>query len=287
MLQLPQKCLSFETMFILFSLLISSRVILPPCLFLFNSTSLPSAAPFCSYYQLSFLPLLSGETKKCLGAPVLRGAGAAAEGEDERWRAAGEDEETPEGPRPPAQTHPESRRPPRLFNVTRLVLVLAPSFCRHGLSMLLEQNHTTHSHAWRQANWEWPSAVVMHALTRSSGGFLCSRHDRADSNTLNQCSKAIYTYFISCMLFSDLNRPLTQQTVWRIEAGKAAVFVRTSTVVVFVLLSHWDIRTFSIIFYYLLLWFSCSNRSKHLRWTRSRQITASAFQTVTQKVCDT
>lgn len=108
---------------------------------------------FCSCYQLSFLPLLSGETKKCLGASVLWGPGAAAaaaEGEDECWWAAGEDEEAPEGPRPPAQTHPESRRPPRRYIVAHLVLILTATFSRLGISMLLEQYHTSHSHAWWQ-----------------------------------------------------------------------------------------------------------------------------------------
>lgn len=145
----------------------------------------PFCCTFCSCsYQLCFLPLLSGETKKCLGASVLWGPGtaaaaaAAAEGEDEcRW-AAGEDEEAPEGPRPPAQTHPEPRRPPRLFIVTHLVLVLipAPAFSRLGISMLLEQYHTSHSHAWPQPNREWRSTVVMRAFTQCSLSFLSSWH---------------------------------------------------------------------------------------------------------------
>lgn len=153
-------------------------------LFLFYSTSLPSAAPFALVINsLSSHSSLSGETKKCLGASVLWGAGtAAAEGEDECRRAAGEDEEAPEGPRPPAQTHPESRRPTRLFNIAPFVLVLAPAFGRLGISMLLEQYHTSHSHAWRQPNGEWRSAVVTHAFTQSSQSFLCSWHYKVDSN---------------------------------------------------------------------------------------------------------
>lgn len=89
-------------------------------------------------------PLLSGKTKKCLGASVLWDPrAAAAEGQDERWWAAGEDEEAPEGPRPPAQTHPESRRPSSLSIIARLVLLLVtPAFSRLGISMLLEQCHT-------------------------------------------------------------------------------------------------------------------------------------------------
>lgn len=122
-----------------------------------------------SCYQLSFLPLLSGETKKCLGASVLwgpRAAAAAAEGQDERWWAAGADEEAPEGSRPPAQTHPESRRPPSLSIVAHLLLLLlTPAFSRLGISMLLEQYHTSHSHAWRQPKRGCRSTVVMHAFT--------------------------------------------------------------------------------------------------------------------------
>lgn len=76
----------------------------------------------------------SGATKERLGAPVLRGHGAEAAGEDERRRAAREDEEAPEGSRPPTQTHPEPRRPPRLSVTARPVLP-APALSRFGISM--------------------------------------------------------------------------------------------------------------------------------------------------------
>lgn len=86
---------------------------------------------------LNFLPLLSGQTEKCLGASVLWGQDAAAEGEDERRRAAGEDEAAPEGPGSPAQTHPEPRGPPG--TVFDAPLFLSPALSRLGFSMLLEQ----------------------------------------------------------------------------------------------------------------------------------------------------
>lgn len=119
-------------------------------------------------YQVSFLPLLSGETKKCLGASVFWGPGAAAaEWEDECWWAAGEDEEAPEGSRPTAQAYPEPRRPPFLFIIAPLVLILTPSISRLGISMLLEQHHTSHSHAWRQPNREWRSIYRTNACLYS------------------------------------------------------------------------------------------------------------------------
>lgn len=76
----------------------------------------------------------SGATKERLGASVLRGHDAEAEGEDERRRAAREDEEAPEGSRPPTQTHPEPRRPPRLSVAARPVLP-ASALSRFGISM--------------------------------------------------------------------------------------------------------------------------------------------------------
>lgn len=114
-----------------------------PPLLLFLS---PTLAFFFFYQLISFFPptSLPGETKKCLGAPLFRGD-IAAEGQDECRRAAGEDEEAPEGPRPPAQAHPESRGAPRLSVVARLLLLLlAPAFSRPGISMLLEQHYTSH-----------------------------------------------------------------------------------------------------------------------------------------------
>lgn len=84
----------------------------------------------------SFLPPTSGETKERPGASVLWRHGAEAEGEDERRRAAREDEEAPEGSGPPAQTHPEPRRPPRLSDTARSIF-LAPTLSRFGISMFL------------------------------------------------------------------------------------------------------------------------------------------------------
>lgn len=98
----------------------------------------------------SFLPLpptlppTSGETKERPGASVLRRHGAEAEGEDERRRAAGEDEEAPEGSGPPAQTHPEPRGPPRLPDAARS-LFLAPALGRFGISMFLTLSCMTRS----------------------------------------------------------------------------------------------------------------------------------------------
>lgn len=118
----------------------------------------------CSSHLSSPLPLpplppTSGETKERPGASVLRRHGAEAEGEDERRRAAGEDEEAPEGSGPPAQTHPEPRGPPRLPDAARS-LFLAPALGRFGISMFLTLSCMT-----RSVKWGRPSAVVMHAAS--------------------------------------------------------------------------------------------------------------------------
>lgn len=100
-----------------------------------NSFNNSTGSPQISGLSRTFVPPLPpGATKERPGAPVLRGHGAEAAGEDERRRAAREDEEAPEGSRPPTQAHPEPRRPPSLSVSARPVLP-APALSRFGISM--------------------------------------------------------------------------------------------------------------------------------------------------------